>query len=292
MRHHYVPQFLLSKWIGTNTVTKNSVIEFRLRLRGSPARERPPSATGFEKDLLKLSSPSLTNDELHALETVVMKAVDTAAAPVLEILLKDGVRSLTTSQRCDWARFLNSIRLRQPRFVRHNVKERGAKQLEEEFSKDHEEYTILAGPGDPPTALEWVRENMPGRVENFGLGVVPAALDHLKTIERVINLNWGVCDFTRERNELLLSDNPLISLGSTKPEWVLALPISPTILFLACQADGTVKRLQDAKSSEIIKRVNQSSVNQATQWVYASSTAPQRFICNHVAKLRPTKPAS
>ena len=53
----------------------------------------------------------------QAVEKHLLRRVDDLAAGVLRKLTTKGLAGLTLDDRCDWARFLMSLRLRQPAIV-------------------------------------------------------------------------------------------------------------------------------------------------------------------------------
>jgi uncharacterized protein DUF4238 len=220
--------------------------------------------------MLSLTAHALGEPERQVLETDFTKIIDTAAARVRAEIIGKGQRRLTTTQRVDWARLLNSLRGRQPEFVESKVKAFGAEVLRQELENDSKEYEAASCLGDPPTLLQWVDRNLSGELNDFGLRVWPDAIDDERLIEKVVNLHCGVCDFAKAKHELLLSDNPLVSIGDAgSPTWLLALPLSPTKLFVGYRADKTVQFLRSMPLNEIVIRMNESSIIQAVKWVYA-----------------------
>lgn len=267
----------MAPWAADNVDGK--LVEFRIRLPDVPFGRRVPRATGYVRDLLALSAPHVEGIEKQAIETKLMQAVDNDAARVRVELLERGTANLTADERCDWVRFLSSLRMRQPEFVSNVAKSGGTETLRQELARDLDEYTALAQAGYPPTLVEWVRQNRPGLIEDFGLTLYPKVIDDPVIGVKLINLNWMVCDLSSAKNELLLADNPLVSVGNLDaPTFVLALPLSPTKLFVACRAAATVRRFRTAEPKALVSRMNESSVERANRWVYARTVAPARFI--------------
>ena len=284
MRHHYVPQFLLSAWAEGNTDGK--FVEFRLQLPDVPTRRRGKKETAFKYDLLALSEPEVGGISQQAIETKLMQRVDTDAALVRTQLIEQGASGLSVSDRCDWARFLISLNLRQPQFVEKNIRAKGTADLLQVLESDPEQNQWLAGLDDPPTLVEWVRKNQPGLIEDFGLTVVPGVIDNRVGGEKLINLGWIVRDLSPAKNELILGDKPLISIGKLDaPSFALVLPMSPTKLFVACRANGTIRAIESARPDVLVARANESSIEGASRWVYARTEAPGRFIRNRAAIL-------
>jgi Protein of unknown function (DUF4238) len=274
----------MAPWAADNADGK--LVEFRICLPGVPTGRRVPKATGYEPDLLALSHPQVEGMEQQAIETKLMQAVDTDAARVRVDLLARGTTNLTVDDRCDWVRYLNSLRMRQPKFVSDVAKSAGTETIREELARDVDEYTALAQSDDPPTLVEWVRQNRPGLIEDFGLTLYPKVINDPVIGEKLINLNWIVCDLSSAKHELILADNPLVSVGNLdSPTLILALPLSPTKLFVACRATETSQRFRTEEPNAIVARMNESSVERANRWVYARTEAPARFIRKRVILL-------
>lgn len=112
MRHHYVPQFLLRAWAETRPDKKVEV--FRLDNLGVPSSRRAPKYTAYEKNLYALTMPLVAGMEQQAVEEHLLRHIDNLAAGVLRKMTTTGFNGLTPENRSDWARFLMSLRLRQP----------------------------------------------------------------------------------------------------------------------------------------------------------------------------------
>jgi hypothetical protein len=115
MRHHYVPQFLLRAWAETQPDQKVEV--FRLDLPDLPSSRLAPKYTAYEDNLYALTMPVVAGMEQQAVEKHLLRRVDDLAAGVLRKLTTTGLAGLTLDDRCDWTRFVMSLRLRQPAIV-------------------------------------------------------------------------------------------------------------------------------------------------------------------------------
>lgn len=212
---------------------------------GVPSRRRSPKATGFADELLALCGPGLSNEDRQYIETNTMQEIDSSASIERLEMLHWGASKITEHQRYDWGRFLNSLRLRQPQSVEQKIRAESAAVLVRELERAPEEYQRLAQTWDPRTLVEWVQINEPGELHDFGAKIIPAVLGHDETLDRLRSLTWAVIDLSKASHELLLSDNPLISVGSqASPIWTLALPLSPTHLFFCVSSSGDHRTLQ------------------------------------------------
>jgi hypothetical protein len=118
-------------------------------------------------------------------------------------------------------------------------------------------------------------------IENFGLSFFHNIVGNEEVGKKILHFMWGVMDVSQGKHELLLGDHPCIYIGDIDaPELAIALPISPTKVFLAVRGNRVAKTLKKIGPSMLALRVNESTVNQANQRIYARDETPTRFIHN------------
>jgi hypothetical protein len=284
MRHHYVPEFLLRAWADTQPDGKVEV--FRLDLPHVPSNRHAPKYTGYEDNLYALTIPVVAGMEQQAVEEHLLRRIDDLAAAVVRKLTTNGLVSLTLEDRCDWARFLMSLRLRQPAIVQQ-LRTESSEYLEASLIDQPEQYDAIAGFEDPPTLLEWTRKNYPDLIENVGMSFVYKLVDNPEIGERIPRMRWWLWDFTREQNDLLLADQPcLFTTSIDEADLVIVLPIGPRKAFMATKSDRVAAIMRRQRPKDLLLRINESSLNQARMRVYARDASPRRFICNRLAKRR------
>ncbi len=288
MRHHFVPQFLLAAWAEGSP--DNKVQEFRLDLPSLPAFRRSTKSTAYVVDLYALTQDHVAGMSQQAVETLVLKAVDNAAARVRRKLVAG--TPLTPEEYLQWAFFLNSLRLRQPSAIA-DLKTRAGENLRNELLVRPEEYQQVARPGGPNTLADAAEKLFPGLVENFGLSLFGKLVAHEGLVTKVLNLKWGVRDLSNGKHDLLLGDHPCISTGVIDAaELVIAVPISPRKAFMAIKGQRLENIFQAMPSDTFAMRTNESSLAQARARIYARDRAPERFIRNRLALLTNRPPLS
>jgi hypothetical protein len=284
MRHHYVPQFLLRAWAETQPDQKVEI--FRLDLPDLPSSRHTSKYTAYEDDLYALTMPVVAGMEKQAVEKHLLRRVDDFAARVLRRLITRGLAGLTLDDRCDWARFLMSLRLRQPAIVQQ-LRTESSEYLEASLIDRPEEYDAIAGIDDPPTLLEWTRKNYPGLIEKVGMSFFRDLVDNAGIGEKILRMRWWLWDFTREQNDLLLANQPCIfTTGIDDADLVIALPIGPRKAFIATRSERAATLLRRRRPEHLLMGMNESSLNQARLRVYARDASPRRFIWNRLAKRR------
>ncbi len=181
----------------------------------------------------------------------------------------------------DWARFLMSLRLRQPDIV-EMLKRESTQYLKATLNENYEE---LAAPEDAPTLEEWTEQQYPGLIENFGLSFFHELVDNQEIGTKILKMKWWLWDFSEAPYDLLLSDHPCIFVhGLDDPDCVIALPIHPRKAFMATRSDEVAKIMRNQRQRDLAVRLNESSVNQARARIYACNESPRRFIKNRLAK--------
>lgn len=282
MRHHYVPEFLQKPWTENSPDGKLKV--FRTDIQGIPSKPHTPKHTGFDNDLYALTKEKVAGMEKQAVEKHFLRIIDNNAARVRVKLEKDGLKSLTIEDRMDWARFLMSLRLRQPDIV-EMLKRESAQHLKATLNDQPEEYEELAAPEDAPTLEEWTEEQYPGLIENFGLSFFRELVDSPEIGTKILKMKWWLWDFSEAPYDLLLSDHPCIFVrGIDDPNCVIALPIHPRKAFMATRSNEVTRVMRNQRPIDLAMRLNESSVNQTRVRIYACNESPRRFIENQLAK--------
>jgi hypothetical protein len=105
-------------------------------------------------------------------------------------------------------------------------------------------YANTRKPGEPPTFAEYEEKlgtNELARVH--GKLIMDLMLDS-KMGRLIFNMHWGILAFRNHRHELLTSDRPVVSNQFPISANHMCLPISPTILFVACATEQAQSEFQ------------------------------------------------
>lgn len=278
MKHHYVPQFLLSQW--ANGEEDKTIEVFRLNLNELRSDRHTPEYTGYEKDLYALSRDKIAGMNQHAVEEHFLKHIDNDAAKVRNKLEETGLNSLNPWDRNAWVRFLMSLRIRQPTLV-DNLITSSAEHLRKSLASQPEQFEELALNGDPANLVDWVDENYPGLIDNFGLSFFHELVDNPNIGDQILRMTWWLWDFSDAPHDLLLSDNPCIfTHGINDANLIISLPVSPKKVFMATHSAMMAENLRKQKPQHLLKRINESSLLQSSSRIYARDTSHSRFIQN------------
>jgi len=233
--------------------------------------------------------PVVAGMEQQAVEKHLLRHVDELAAGVLRKLTISGFRDLAPENRSDWARFLMSLRLRQPLIIQQ-LRTEASEHLEASLADRPQEYEAAAGEADPPTLVEWTRAKYPGLIENFGMSFFHKLVDNLDVGEKILRMKWWLWDFGRERNELVLADHPCIfTKGIDDPDLVIALPLGPRKAFMATRTERVSDIMRRQRPKDLLARINESSIGQGRVRIYARNDAPLRFIANRLIRMKSAK---
>jgi len=265
--HHYIPQFLLRGWCNQNgRLTVYSRPQGRVVTSG-----RNPRGTGFESNLYTYDQVS--GEKRHTIETDFMTPrIDTPAALIVQKILNGEFCKLTLDERWDFAYFILSLRARHPDAVAlANAK--GLEAITSALARDPDEYEAVKGSASPPTLTEWTRQNKPSLIPNFGMSRIPGLIIHDKTVEHIFRMPWWIHDVHHANTDLLLSDRPCLLEGNAvEGECLIALPLSPTMLFFICNREHQVEALLSMQPTSLVEGVNRASVLSAADRVYGTGT--------------------
>jgi len=275
--HHYLPVFYLSQWAGTD----GKVVRYYRPHREVVASRITPKRTGYEPGLYGLDgyAPSLNNvieKEFMAL------VVDDPAAHALRVLIERDQSKLTPELREAWTRFVMSLHVRTPAKVEY-ITQQAAQNLRRSLLSNPEEYDAIRTATDPPTLLEWVEQNAPAILPNFGKQMLPSIITHQETGDAIIRMRWWTVEITQEFPDLLTCDHPVfISHGIPDDKCLIAVPLSPRFIFFATRNPATLDRVMARGIVEVTKLLNESIVNQAQKFVYGATDRHLGFVENRL----------
>ncbi len=272
-KHHHVPVFYLSRWIGGDG--KIHVIR---NIDGKIVRSRnTPDYLGFEYYLYSYHEDFDAADRAE-IETKFFKPLDNEGARIVSKMIEGG--SLEKRDRILWAQFLTSMKIRTPENV-EKIRTEGQSALVREIESAQPDYAKLKQHTDPATAVDWLRVNRPGLIESFGVGQVPKIASNAKAMQDVLSFSSHIVDFSNSSMPLLTSDRPCVyTEGLDEPNCVIALPLSPRHAFFAFRPNSNAQRsLMQTPISLLAAAMNESVVGQAVTRAYSQSEsdAPDVF---------------
>jgi hypothetical protein len=280
INHHYLPIFYLSNWCDSN----GKVTRFYRPHDKVVASRIAPSNTGYEPFLY--THHGVKPDRQQAIEREYMSPwVDDPGSRALRLFMEGASEKFTEKIKSDWTRFLMAMRLRDPHSLRE-ITASAKEVLKKTLSvPDDPEYLAVKDESDPATLYEWVEENAPHVIENVGKTFLPGIIDHERIGNHMINMRWCTFDVGSGGIPLLTGDRPLIATaGLSDPNCVVALPLSPRLLFIATNSDNTETRLRAAGVRKLAKATNINILGQAMKHVYGDSSRQLVFVQNRLRR--------
>lgn len=268
-KHHYIPIFYLKKWVGPD----GRLVEFS-RPYGTAVKPRRthPDGTGYVRGLYRL--PGVSDQMAELVEREFLKSIDDIASyALLKLLRKDLDRDDWSSvMRSAWSRFIIGVLIRSPKSVAE-IKSRmfdgfpemwenlRIKQLEENQDK-------------PPLA-----EFNPLQVERGGLLALQGFIDNPKIGGFLNNMSWSVLDVARSQERFLTSDRPIVMTnGLALDSGHVAVPLSPTMLFLATNNEKTTQSIHRMPVREVVRACNKQVVRNAAKYVWAHNESQSALV--------------
>ena len=100
-----------------------------------------------------------------------------------------------------------------------------------------------------------------------------------------VKIPWLILDVSDAIFPLLISDGPLIFTPMRLENGHIALPISPTKLFVASEHVQFLRSLETMDRNQVVKQVNGLVCGSARQFVGANDDRQDRYIRNRFGKL-------
>jgi hypothetical protein len=268
--NHYVPASYFRPWCGDDKkLTYFHWVEQRFLIdRASPR------AIASERNLYTLHGAP--DDQAAVVETdFFARLIDQPGATIQQKILS-GIASFSLEERHKWARYLMALRARTPEMIA-TAQKLGREGVRAILRDSQNEYEAIKPLGGPATFEECVA---PWFLENFGTArVIPALIDKEETRSKIVAMDWWCQDFSGCGRELLTCDRPLVWQGGVDDKnFLLALPISPKLVFFIVNDPNLWANLARCPLRELAKQVNVSIISNAVEYVYAAGAGPANFI--------------
>jgi hypothetical protein len=274
-KHHFIPAFYLKQWAGPDGM----LIEWSRPYKQVMPISRHPNATAFQYDLYTFHN--LLPDSRQLFEQAFLQSTDDLASQALTRILERQMDTLDDLRKSGWARFLMTLRFRHPDVVaevRAGItalwKNHGR------FTKT--QYELARSADDPETFDEYLAKLSPDGDVRAQLDLLVASMDNEQIGRHIVGMAWAVMDVSAASHRLLTSDWPVeLSLGANRP--IVSLPLSPTLLFVACDDVNTLVRLDRDDPDKLVTAMNCYVVGCARRYVFSSDERQRTFITNRMS---------
>jgi hypothetical protein len=283
-KHHYIPVFYTKGWAGQD----GRVCEYSRRFRDVKPKRVHPDGTGYVRGLYTIPR----NDDPRVTEYIerkFLKVTDNGAARVLQMLRSRKEFDWTTETRSAWSRFIFSLLIRNPEYIRRVAAE-VAGFFDPGDSELEQRYRAIKRPQEPETYAEYIaRTGHPaGRASAVA---VQKLIDSQRMGERLNKMRWSIVWFEKASRTLLTSDRPIIMTnGLVRPEDHLALPIGPRAVFVAATTEQTERMLRNWDPRKLMEHVNDRVASQAVNYVWGADDSQLHFVGNRLGRMEPSTP--
>jgi hypothetical protein len=264
--HHYLPIFYLKQWCGPD----GKVVRYYRPYRKVVPSPVIPQNTGYEPRLNTLEG--LPPEVRASIETDYMgPQIDQPASEALSLLLSFKLPTTDPMKRA-WARFLMSLALRNPQTLGALNADMRWQLVAQQCIKPEAREKYRAS-GDPRGIEAWLDSLLPHLLKSSGTIVLPQFIEELSKPFHA--MRWFLFDLGGADTSLLTSDRPLFGPhGFGDPRCIVALPLSPRVLFVAANTRESFRAFVRGQPPEaIVNLINETLVTQATAHVYGNTKA-------------------
>lgn len=166
-----------------------------------------------------------------------------------------------------------------------NMRARGRKILAQGLDETPDEYLEARGDDPEATLREWVEKHCPWVLDDLAVMALPKLVQ-----SRLLNdaffkdTTWATKRLSQSRFDLLISDKPLVYVGTFETRFLVGLPIAPKIAFLVFNDQGIRDKLFKKDDDAIVRDMNLSVVGQAERYVYATGVRQKSFVAKYLRK--------
>jgi hypothetical protein len=141
------------------------------------------------------------------------------------------------------------------------------------------EYRASKHPSDPDSVYDYAVSDAPNLFADAHKYLLTQLINHEDPGHYIINMIWAVLDVSDARHRLLTCDRPyILPCGLKDPLCILAVPISPTRLFVAANNSEPLEALRHQSSRDTVRNANNLVVRLAVQNVYGSTDDCRAFV--------------
>ena len=222
------------------------------------------------------------------MEDKFLRRTDQLANDALDIFLSTGKPDLPDVLRVGWTRFLMSMLHRGPQQVAA-LKRKMAVGLAERLKEVEQNYESYRRPGDPATFAEAEARMDLSRDDRLWAILFQKVVDSERVGNHLIKMRWSILTVSNPTHSFLTSDRPLLTTnGIERADAFVALPISPTHLFLGVHTVDMERNFQAMHPEFFIPRINDWTASRAERFVYGSNDTQLRFVENRLGRGRRT----
>jgi hypothetical protein len=270
-KHHYIPVFYLKEWA---TRPDGRLVEFSMPYKGIvKPQHKHPDATGYVRGLYRM--PGVAEEFAEIIEQTFFKKVDDQAAYAHQRQLQRG--KMTLRMREAWTLFILSILMRSPKAVADTF-EKFTEDLPEQWEEAKKQWAIdfpnelPLGDYNLTVARQYALVQLRRFIANDAIGLL------------IHSMIWTCLDLRKERYRLLTSDRPVIMTnGLGYVDSHLAMPLSPTMLFVAANTQQTLNSIKAMSVRNIVSNCNKQVVRRAVKYVWGQDHSQDALVLGQMS---------
>jgi hypothetical protein len=271
MKHHYIPEFYTKRWA---VADDSKVCQFTLHSMGVSPNRKAPAAIGYLEDLYAI--PGAPPEISAYLEARYFRQTDQEGCLALDALLSGKLNQMSASLKIGWARFMMSLLHRTPEKiiwygkVWKGMHAEAAVDARAEIERNNGDLSQLAD-FEETFAASFVQ-------------VLQNIMDSTLIGQHLVNMRWGVIKL-HQHQRLMTSDRPLLIMnGLQRPDAQVAIPLSPSDLFIATNKEDILQQAGEMNSKELSEQSNHHIVSQAERYVYSADDSQLRFVSKRLGR--------
>jgi hypothetical protein len=282
-RHHYLPEFLLQPW----AQLAGQAVAYRWDpwRRDVMVGTRSPRSVGFKWELFSLSSHPLGTD---AIEESFFKPIDNEGAMVRDRMLADGTKSLSSTERSDFARVLMSLVARRPDIVA-DLRTKGVTTFREGLDNNPDILEMMDEDGIEGSPSNLFETMFNHTLEDHAVTMVQSLYDNKLIGNILVRSYWDLKTIDDGDGDFLIADHALIrTFGTYDERCFWCIPLSPRAALLINRSKDLRHALLKLSGGRFCKMLNRSSVNQADRFVFAHRHNPtiERWVKKRLAVVK------
>jgi hypothetical protein len=166
-----------------------------------------------------------------------------------------------------------------------HMRERGRAIFGAGLDENPDEYQAVRGEDPAPTLRAWIEKHHPDQYDDVAVLALPELVFSEKLNLPLLNgCTWATRRLSTAPHDLLMSDRPLIYVGTLNEGFIVALPIAPKTAFFAVKPRETWDNIAKLTDRAIVRELNLHICQTADQYVYSTGVAQASFIKKHLPR--------
>ncbi|MGH0004668.1 DUF4238 domain-containing protein [Pseudovibrio ascidiaceicola] len=272
--HHFIPSFYIKNWDRGD----GQIYEFKRASYLTKPKHVGPKSTGYQTRLYEMKG--FAPEHAQQVEERFFKPLDDKASKILnQMKAEQTTDNLSEKQRIDWARFLNSLRVRTPLDIdywrKFYLSKLAQPVIEEELS--YQEKRKLCAPITLAEAIK--KEPIEVKEKVLFETYIRSIINNEVILKYIIDMQWHVIHLPKKLPSLITSDRPIIiSGGLIDSSLTLSLPLTPKLLFAAFKRPRTDYAIQKVNWNTVVQETNQDVIQAAVHYAYSDNIEQEPLI--------------